>query len=160
MLRALLGDMTKRAALARALAPDPEVLFLDEPASGLDPIRVAGFDALITTLLETPGLTVFMVTHDLASLAGICDRIIAIAGGRISAGSHQRTLDSEQPWVGSSFVTPKLSTVRTFRAPENPRTSDQGSKRPGRVINAIDGAVRLPAAAEVVGGYEVGKMPP
>jgi phospholipid/cholesterol/gamma-HCH transport system ATP-binding protein len=100
----LSGGMTKRAALARALALDPEVLFLDEPTSGLDPIGAAGFDTLITTLRDTLGLTVFMVTHDLASLAGICDRIVAIAEGRIvAAGSYQEMLGSQQPWVSAYF---------------------------------------------------------
>ena len=100
----LSGGMVKRAALARALALDPEVLFLDEPTSGLDPIGAAGFDALITTLRATLGLTVFMVTHDLASLASICDRIIAIADGRIvAAGRYDDMLSSQQPWVRSYF---------------------------------------------------------
>jgi phospholipid/cholesterol/gamma-HCH transport system ATP-binding protein len=101
---ALSGGMTKRAALARALALDPEIVFLDEPTSGLDPIGAAGFDALIATLRDTLGLTVFMVTHDLASLAGVCDRIVAIAEGRIAAaGSYQEMLDSPQPWVRAYF---------------------------------------------------------
>jgi phospholipid/cholesterol/gamma-HCH transport system ATP-binding protein len=100
----LSGGMTKRAALARALALDPEILFLDEPTSGLDPIGAAGFDALIATLRDTLGLTVFMVTHDLASLAGVCDRIVAIAEGRIvAAGSYQEMVDSPQPWVRAYF---------------------------------------------------------
>ncbi|MCA0406419.1 MAG: ATP-binding cassette domain-containing protein, partial [Proteobacteria bacterium] len=73
----LSGGMIKRAALARALALDPEILFLDEPTSGLDPIGAQEFDDLIATLQKTLGLTVFMVTHDLDSLAGICDRIAA-----------------------------------------------------------------------------------
>ncbi len=100
----LSGGMTKRAALARALALDPEILFLDEPTSGLDPIGAAGFDALIATLRDTLGLTVFMVTHDLASLAGVCDRIVAIADGRIVAtGSYEEMLGSRQPWVRAYF---------------------------------------------------------
>ena len=64
----LSGGMTKRVALARALALDPEIVFLDEPTSGLDPIAAGDFDELIRTLQQTLGLTVFMVTHDLDSL--------------------------------------------------------------------------------------------
>src|SRR5579885_1620905 len=70
----LSGGMTKRVALARALALDPDIVFLDEPTSGLDPIGAADFDALIATLQRTLGLTVFMVTHDLDSLYTVCDR--------------------------------------------------------------------------------------
>lgn len=100
----LSGGMVKRAALARALALDPEVLFLDEPTSGLDPIGAEGFDALIATLRVTLGLTVFMVTHDLASLAKICDRIVAIADGSIVvSGSYNDMLASKQPWVRAYF---------------------------------------------------------
>ena len=81
----LSGGMIKRAALARALALDPEILFLDEPTSGLDPIGAAEFDQLIATLQKTLGLTVYMVTHDLDSIYAICDRIAALADGRIVA---------------------------------------------------------------------------
>jgi len=81
----LSGGMIKRAALARALALDPEIVFLDEPTSGLDPIGAGEFDELILTLQKTLGLTVFMVTHDLDSLATICDRIAALGDGRVLA---------------------------------------------------------------------------
>ncbi|MDH7798556.1 MULTISPECIES: ABC transporter ATP-binding protein [unclassified Beijerinckia] len=100
----LSGGMIKRVALARALALDPELLFLDEPTSGLDPIGAADFDDLIATLQKTLGLTVFMVTHDLDSLYSICDRIAALAGGKVAAeGTIQEMLESEQPWVRSYF---------------------------------------------------------
>jgi phospholipid/cholesterol/gamma-HCH transport system ATP-binding protein len=96
--------MTKRAALARALALDPEIVFLDEPTSGLDPISASEFDALIRTLQQTLGLTVFMVTHDLASLANICDRIAALVKGRIVAtGSLETMKESAEPWVRTYF---------------------------------------------------------
>ena len=78
----LSGGMTKRVALARALALDPAIVFLDEPTSGLDPIAAGDFDDLIRTLQETLGLTVFMVTHDLASLNTVCDRVAALADGK------------------------------------------------------------------------------
>jgi phospholipid/cholesterol/gamma-HCH transport system ATP-binding protein len=100
----LSGGMTKRAALARALALDPEIVFLDEPTSGLDPISASEFDALIRTLQQTLGLTVFMVTHDLASLANICDRIAALVNGRIVAtGSLEAMRSSADPWVRTYF---------------------------------------------------------
>ncbi len=98
------GGMTKRAALARALALDPEVVFLDEPTSGLDPISAGDFDALIRTLQQTLGLTVFMVTHDLDSLHTVCDRIAVLADGKVVAeGPIPVMLASEHPWVKSYF---------------------------------------------------------
>lgn len=100
----LSGGMTKRVALARALALDPAILFLDEPTSGLDPISAGDFDALIKTLQQTLGLTVFMVTHDLASLNTVCDRVAALADGKIVAiGPMPELLVSEHPWVRAYF---------------------------------------------------------
>ncbi|MBR0712996.1 ABC transporter ATP-binding protein [Bradyrhizobium liaoningense] len=100
----LSGGMTKRVALARALALDPPILFLDEPTSGLDPIAAGDFDALIKTLQKTLGLTVFMVTHDLASLTTVCDRVAALADGKIVAiGPMRELLQSEHPWVRAYF---------------------------------------------------------
>ncbi|OAF01332.1 ABC transporter ATP-binding protein [Bradyrhizobium centrolobii] len=100
----LSGGMTKRVALARALALDPPILFLDEPTSGLDPIAAGDFDALIKTLQKTLGLTVFMVTHDLASLTTVCDRVAALADGKIVAiGPMRELLRSEHPWVRAYF---------------------------------------------------------
>jgi phospholipid/cholesterol/gamma-HCH transport system ATP-binding protein len=98
------GGMTKRAALARALALDPRVVFLDEPTSGLDPISAEDFDVLIRTLQQTLGLTVFMVTHDLDSLNTVCDRIAVLAGGKVVVeGPMTAMLASEHPWVKSYF---------------------------------------------------------
>ncbi len=100
----LSGGMTKRVALARALALDPAIVFLDEPTSGLDPIAAGDFDALIKTLQKTLGLTVFMVTHDLASLNTVCDRVAALADGKIVAiGPMTQLLQSEHPWVRAYF---------------------------------------------------------
>ncbi|WLA67944.1 ABC transporter ATP-binding protein [Bradyrhizobium diazoefficiens] len=100
----LSGGMTKRVALARALALDPPILFLDEPTSGLDPIAAGDFDALIKTLQKTLGLTVFMVTHDLASLTTVGDRVAALADGKIVAiGPMRDLLQSEHPWVRAYF---------------------------------------------------------
>jgi phospholipid/cholesterol/gamma-HCH transport system ATP-binding protein len=101
---ALSGGMTKRVALARALALDPEIVFLDEPTSGLDPIAAGDFDALIKTLQQTLGLTVFMVTHDLESLHTVADRIAVLADGKVVAdGPIAAMLASEHPWVKSYF---------------------------------------------------------
>jgi phospholipid/cholesterol/gamma-HCH transport system ATP-binding protein len=100
----LSGGMIKRVALARALALEPEIVFLDEPTSGLDPISAGEFDTLIRTLQRTLGLTVFMVTHDLDSLRTVCDRIAALADGRVVAiGALPVMLQSEHPWVKSYF---------------------------------------------------------
>ncbi len=100
----LSGGMTKRVALARALALDPEIVFLDEPTSGLDPIAAGDFDVLIRTLQHTLGITVFMVTHDLDSLNVACDRIAALAGGRIVAEGPMAALtNSDHPWVKAYF---------------------------------------------------------
>jgi phospholipid/cholesterol/gamma-HCH transport system ATP-binding protein len=100
----LSGGMVKRAALARALALDPELVFLDEPTSGLDPIGAAEFDELIATLQKTLGLTVFMVTHDLDSLYAVCDRVAALADGRvIASGPISAMLASEHPWLRAYF---------------------------------------------------------
>jgi phospholipid/cholesterol/gamma-HCH transport system ATP-binding protein len=100
----LSGGMTKRVALARALALDSEIVFLDEPTSGLDPIAAGDFDELIRTLQQTLGLTVFMVTHDLDSLHTVCDRIAALADGKVVAtGSIASMLACEHPWVKAYF---------------------------------------------------------
>jgi phospholipid/cholesterol/gamma-HCH transport system ATP-binding protein len=100
----LSGGMTKRVALARALALDPEIVFLDEPTSGLDPIAAGEFDALIRTLQQTLGLTVFMVTHDLESLYTVSNRVAVLADGKVVAtGPVASMLASEHPWVQSYF---------------------------------------------------------
>src|SRR5678809_1668151 len=79
----LSGGMRKRAGLARALALDPPLLFLDEPTAGLDPIGAAAFDELILTLQRALGLTVFLITHDLDTLYAICDRVAVLADRRV-----------------------------------------------------------------------------
>lgn len=100
----LSGGMTKRVALARALALDPELVFLDEPTSGLDPISAGDFDELIRTLQRTLGLTVFMVTHDLESLHTVCDRVAALADGKVIAiGPMADMLRSKHPWMEAYF---------------------------------------------------------
>jgi phospholipid/cholesterol/gamma-HCH transport system ATP-binding protein len=113
----LSGGMTKRVALARALALDPEIVFLDEPTSGLDPIGAGDFDALIATLQRTLGLTVYMVTHDLDSLHTVCNRIAVLADRKIIAtGSMETMLASTHPWLRAYFHGKRsrapLETVR------------------------------------------------
>ena len=104
----LSGGMRKRAGLARALALDPEIVFLDEPTAGLDPIGAAAFDELIKQLQQTLGLTVFMVTHDLDSLYAICDRVAVLADQRVIAtGSVEELLRESHPWIQEYFHGPR-----------------------------------------------------
>ena len=108
----LSGGMTKRVALARALALDPALLFLDEPTSGLDPIAAGEFNSLIRTLQRTLGFTVFMITHDLNTLAAVCDRVAALADGKIAAiGPLPVVLASEHPWVKAYFHGARAQTL-------------------------------------------------
>ena len=110
----LSGGMIKRAALARALALDPQILFLDEPTAGLDPIGAAKFDELIVTLRDTLGLTVLMVTHDLDSLATACDRIVALADGKLlKAGTLAEMLAADHPWLREYFHGPRARNLGT-----------------------------------------------
>ena len=117
----LSGGMIKRAALARSLALDPEILFLDEPTSGLAPIGAGEFDDLVSTLKETLGLTVFMVTHDLDSLYTACDRIAALGDGQIIAqGTIDEMLESNHPWLRSYFHGKRGRAVVTHGAQHAP----------------------------------------
>lgn len=104
----LSGGMVKRASLARALALDPDVVFLDEPTAGLDPIGAAAFDQLILTLRNALGLTVFMVTHDLDSLWTACDRIAVLSQKRVLvADSPQRVSEYDDTWIQDYFNGPR-----------------------------------------------------
>jgi phospholipid/cholesterol/gamma-HCH transport system ATP-binding protein len=103
----LSGGMRKRASLARALALDPELLFLDEPTAGLDPIGAAAFDALIRDLQKSLGLTVFLVTHDLDTLMTICDRIAVLVDKRIKIGTMAELLHDTHPWIHAYFHGPR-----------------------------------------------------
>jgi phospholipid/cholesterol/gamma-HCH transport system ATP-binding protein len=104
----LSGGMRKRAGLARALALDPELLFLDEPTAGLDPIGADQFDQLIKDLSASLGLTVFMITHDLDSLYALCDRVAVIADRKVVACAPIAELEaSEHPWIREYFLGPR-----------------------------------------------------
>jgi len=104
----LSGGMRKRAGLARALARDPEIVFLDEPTAGLDPIGASAFDALVKGLSRSMGLTVFLVTHDLDTLHATCDRIAVLAERRVLVtGTMRELLDVDHPWVTEYFHGPR-----------------------------------------------------
>jgi phospholipid/cholesterol/gamma-HCH transport system ATP-binding protein len=103
----LSGGMRKRAGLARALALDPEILFLDEPTAGLDPIAAADFDTLIKDLQASLGLTVFIVTHDLDTLFAICDRVAVLVDGQIRVGTLEEHLRDKHPWIHAYFHGPR-----------------------------------------------------
>ncbi len=103
----LSGGMRKRAGLARALSLDPEVLFLDEPTAGLDPIGAADFDRLIRDLQQSLGLTVFLVTHDVDSLVTITDRIACLVDKRIKVGTLAELLKDNHPWIRDYFHGPR-----------------------------------------------------
>ena len=109
----LSGGMRKRAGLARALALDPPLLFLDEPTAGLDPIGAAAFDDLIRTLQQALGLTVFLITHDLDTLYAICDRVAVLADRKVLATAPVTELERlDHPWVQAYFNGPRARAAR------------------------------------------------
>ena len=116
----LSGGMKKRAGLARALALDPELLFLDEPTAGLDPIGAAAFDELTKSLQNTLGLTVFLITHDLDTLYAICDRVAVLADKRVIAvGTIDELLALDHPWIQEYFRGPRGRAAVTTRDAAN-----------------------------------------
>jgi len=109
----LSGGMRKRAGLARALALDPPLLFLDEPTAGLDPIGAAAFDRLIKTLQEALGLTVMLITHDLDTLYAICDRVAVLADKKVIANAPLHEIEQlEHPWIQEYFHGPRARAAR------------------------------------------------
>ena len=124
----LSGGMRKRAGIARALALDPDILFLDEPTAGLDPIGAADFDNLIADLHRTLGLTVVMVTHDLDSLNAICDRIAVLADKRVKlVGTMDDMLASDHPWIQEYFHGPR-SRAAGIKLPGGPVSSETAAQ--------------------------------
>jgi len=121
----LSGGMKKRAGLARALALDPELLFLDEPTAGLDPIGAAAFDELTKSLQRTLGLTVFLITHDLDTLYAICDRVAVLADKKVIAvGTIDELLALDHPWIEEYFKGPR---GRAAVATQEAQSAEHGS---------------------------------
>jgi len=121
----LSGGMVKRASLARALALDPEILFLDEPTAGLDPIGAAAFDELIVTLRNALGLTVFLVTHDLDTLYSACDRVAVLSQKRVLvADTLARVSETQDPWVQQYFHGPRGRAAMTVHQSNIPKEPD------------------------------------
>jgi len=108
----LSGGMTKRVALARALAIDPVILFLDEPTSGLDPISAAAFDRLVLDLQQGLGLTVVMITHDLDTIYRVCDRVGVIVDGKMISGTLDEIAQYDHPWIRDYFHGERSRALR------------------------------------------------
>jgi phospholipid/cholesterol/gamma-HCH transport system ATP-binding protein len=118
----LSGGMIKRAALARALALDPDMLFLDEPTAGLDPIGAAAFDQLIITLKDALGLTVFLVTHDLDTLYTACDRVAVLANQQVLIADRLRNVEQHHnAWVQNYFHGPRGRAAYATANPQENR---------------------------------------
>jgi phospholipid/cholesterol/gamma-HCH transport system ATP-binding protein len=128
----LSGGMRKRAGLARALALDPELLFLDEPTAGLDPIGAAAFDELIASLQKTMGLTVFLITHDLDTLYAICDRVAVLADQKVIAvGTIDELLALDHPWIEEYFKGPRGRAATATLEYNQQAQAAAGAKRAG-----------------------------
>ena len=131
----LSGGMKKRAGLARALALDPELLFLDEPTAGLDPIGAAAFDELIAGLQGTLGLTVFLITHDLDTLYAICDRVAVLADKKVIAvGTIDELLALDHPWIQEYFRGPRgraaVASVKSHGGGGRQGADDEAQRHP------------------------------
>lgn len=111
----LSGGMVKRAALARALALDPKILFLDEPTAGLDPVSAAAFDDLILDLRDALGLSVVMITHDIDSLARICDEIAVLVDKKIIVDTLDNLTKNPHPWIKEYFTGPRMRAATTTK---------------------------------------------
>ncbi|MEC7814754.1 MAG: ABC transporter ATP-binding protein [Pseudomonadota bacterium] len=122
----LSGGMVKRAALARSLALDPEILFLDEPTAGLDPIGAAAFDELIVTLRNALGLTVFLVTHDLDTLYTTCDRVAVLARKKVLLADRlEQVAEAPDAWVQDYFHGPRGRAAIASHASRRQTTKEQ-----------------------------------
>jgi phospholipid/cholesterol/gamma-HCH transport system ATP-binding protein len=111
----LSGGMVKRAAFARALALDPRILFLDEPTSDLDPLTAGGIDALIAQLNRSLGITVVIVTHDLTTLFTVCSRLAVLVDKKITVGTLDKLMRSDQPWIHEFLHGPRAQGVMSAR---------------------------------------------
>lgn len=126
----LSGGMMKRAALARAIALDPELLFLDEPTAGLDPVSAAGVDELVLQLRDQFGLTIVMITHDLDLLWQVADRVAVLADGKVQAVDSMLALsNSDNPAVKMFFEGPRARFAQEQNAYKNntPKTPAQAA---------------------------------
>ncbi len=112
----LSGGMVKRAALARALALDPQILFFDEPTAGLDPIAAAAFDQLTLSLRDALGLSVLIITHDLDTLVTICDRIAVLVDKKVVVGTLDELMKSSHPWIQEYFNGPRMRAAAGVKA--------------------------------------------
>ncbi len=125
----LSGGMRKRAALARSLAMDPDILFLDEPTAGLDPIGAAAFDRLIRTLRDALGLTVFLITHDLDTLYSICDRVAMLADSKVLVCAPLPEVEAfDHPWIRDYFHGPRGRAAQAATS-SRARSDHQGTTR-------------------------------
>jgi phospholipid/cholesterol/gamma-HCH transport system ATP-binding protein len=144
----LSGGMKKRAGLARALALDPELLFLDEPTAGLDPIGAAAFDQLTRELQETLGLTVFLITHDLDTLYEICDRVAVLADRKVIAvGTIPELLALDHPWIQDYFNGPRGRAAQSSQERGRAAQSSQERGRVAQDSTAAAGALSTVAKA-------------
>jgi len=126
----LSGGMKKRAGLARALAIDPDLLFLDEPTAGLDPIGAASFDEQTRKLQQTLGLTVFLITHDLDTLYSICDRVAVLADRKVTAiGTIAQLLETDHPWIQEYFNGPRGRAATAAVERERGKNADADGRR-------------------------------
>jgi phospholipid/cholesterol/gamma-HCH transport system ATP-binding protein len=121
----LSGGMRKRAGMARALALDPEIVFLDEPTAGLDPIGASDFDHLIRKLQQTLGLTVYMVTHDLDTIFTVCDRVAVLADKKIVRTGSPTELQRQpnHPWIKEYFCGERARAASPGERPKIPITA-------------------------------------
>lgn len=119
----LSGGMIKRAALARALALDPDILFLDEPTAGLDPIGAASFDQLLVTLRNALGFSVFLVTHDLDTLYAVCDRVAVLSQKRVLViDTIDKVAQTDDEWVQDYFHGPRGRAAQRAHTASLPTT--------------------------------------